>query len=487
MFSLTNVKELTGATLSTSNGTPYKVGSLLVRGTFCSVYACGEVTALPQTLLPQTALPLTPLPTTTEASSSSSTTPAPPVIEPSAPQTIAKVFDNHRQFRRTMLSLAAIDGSSGASSASGSGTNISSKQEARYRDHIERVTGFGSVISFDKERQTFCSVPYVIMPKYEIRLKDFLEQHVDEHEAGLPALATLAISRQLFMALDCLQAAGVVHSDIKPGNIMIRERPIFDVKSVTSFDIVLCDFGSSHIADPQTHQCAPAIVGTTGFIAPEILLGRPYSFAADVWSAMTSIFAIITGDTLLDVYNEEGLRYGVDMHSIAITEPPESTTAPSDDTKESADSDAGSFGPEGPDNAIAVDFPTMFAHIVLMYRFLGKPPEAFCAIAPEYYYNGAPRYMQAIEHGTLTQFFMMNYTNLNLNQIQQISEFLMLGLQYMESDRATAAAILAHRFLSPVAPEPMRSSGPTAPHVGPQQQRQGPQGGRKGKKRKSNV
>ena len=339
----------------------------------------------------------------------------------SNPALIIKVFANMRQFRRTMLSLAAL-------------------RESDARNHVERVIDSGSFTTFDESARAFRVLPYVIMPKYEVRLKDYLTICVQEHQSGLPALATLAIARQLFSAIKCLQEADVVHGDIKPSNIMLRTVPRFDTMSVTTLDIVLCDFGSSRVARAETHQCAPASVGTIPYIAPEILLGRAYTSAADIWAAMVTVFEVITGDILFDVFDENDLNYGVEMAGIRIAEEESASThthgSQMDD--DSIDQDV----------AGDMDFPTIYAHIVLMYRLLGEPPELFCNLFAEYYNNGVPRYTPAILPCSIARHITENYSNLNREQSQQIENFLLLGLRYLESDRESASTILANKFLT---------------------------------------
>lgn len=401
------------------------IGDRLAVGTFCNIYECKPLHSQSQTQ-------------TIDAPAASSSAPAPD----SDLRFIIKVFRNIRQFRRTVRAAAAID-------------KITSAPENAARQNIEQVLGMNSITRILPETNTFMSVPYVIMPQYDMRLKDYLKKHVAECEAGLPALATLTVAQQLFQALDYLERAGVVHGDIKPGNILLRGQPVFNDQSVTHFDTLLCDFGSARIVDAQTHTCGPACVGTDGFIAPEVMLGCEYSFGADIWSAMVTIFYVITGDYLFDILDETDLEYGFNTAGILIRNAmgdESSDSIPShmdaDDGRDdiSGDDDMGETEEAGSYEISDIDFPTMYAHIVLMYRLLGKPPEAFCSIAEKYYHNGMPRYSQSIVPGTILQFFSTNYHNLNRNTMQHIEEFLLLGLQYMASDRNSARVILAHKF-----------------------------------------
>ncbi|MGH3296598.1 MAG: protein kinase domain-containing protein, partial [Trebonia sp.] len=76
----------------------------------------------------------------------------------------------------------------------------------------------------------------------------------------LPALLTL--SARLAEGLSAVHAAGVIHRDLKPANVLLAEdRPR------------LIDFGISQAADFAQITSPTSVLGTPGFIAPELLQG----------------------------------------------------------------------------------------------------------------------------------------------------------------------------------------------------------------------
>ncbi|MGW5364027.1 serine/threonine-protein kinase [Actinopolymorpha pittospori] len=102
----------------------------------------------------------------------------------------------------------------------------------------------------------------------------------DEGPLEGPDLADLA--GDLADALCSIHGAGVVHRDLKPGNVLIEDGIA-----------VVIDFGIAQIAD-DTRMTMPGLVyGTPGYVAPEILSGAEITPAADVhaWAATVTYAA----------------------------------------------------------------------------------------------------------------------------------------------------------------------------------------------------
>jgi len=91
-------------------------------------------------------------------------------------------------------------------------------------------------------------------------------------------------------ALGEAHARGIVHRDIKPGNLFVI--PV-DGDADT---LKVLDFGVARIADDDAALTqAGAIVGTPGFIAPEVIAGAAGGAPADVYGLAASLFFSLTG------------------------------------------------------------------------------------------------------------------------------------------------------------------------------------------------
>jgi serine/threonine-protein kinase len=100
-----------------------------------------------------------------------------------------------------------------------------------------------------------------------------LSQIIREH-GPLPADQVRSIVGQCALALGVAHGGKVVHRDVKPANILVREDGL----------VKLTDFGIARALDASGHTRAGDLLGTPSYLSPEQALGRPATGASDLYS-----------------------------------------------------------------------------------------------------------------------------------------------------------------------------------------------------------
>ncbi|GAA1125390.1 Stk1 family PASTA domain-containing Ser/Thr kinase [Nocardioides aquiterrae] len=127
------------------------------------------------------------------------------------------------------------------------------------------------------------SQPYIVMEYVAGRtLRDILR----EGRKILPERA-LEITSGVLSALDYSHRAGIIHRDIKPGNVMLTP----------SGDVKVMDFGIARaISDASsTMTQTAAVVGTAQYLSPEQARGETVDSRSDVYSAGCLLYELLTG------------------------------------------------------------------------------------------------------------------------------------------------------------------------------------------------
>ena len=126
------------------------------------------------------------------------------------------------------------------------------------------------------------SQPYIVMEFVAGRtLRDILR----EGRKILPERA-LEITSGVLSALDYSHRAGIIHRDIKPGNVMLTP----------SGDVKVMDFGIARaMSDSNTMTQTAAVVGTAQYLSPEQARGETVDSRSDVYSAGCLLYELLTG------------------------------------------------------------------------------------------------------------------------------------------------------------------------------------------------
>jgi hypothetical protein len=164
------------------------------------------------------------------------------------------------------------------------GTNAAEIEESRQRilregrigarlQHAHVISMFDVVVHDDR--------PWLVM---EYLPSDSLATVVREKGPLLP-VRVAAIGRDVADGLAAAHAAGVVHRDVKPGNVLIG----------TDGRVKLTDFGVSRAVDDVQLTRTGLIAGTPAFLAPEIAQGRTPTAASDVFALGATLYAAVEG------------------------------------------------------------------------------------------------------------------------------------------------------------------------------------------------
>ena len=108
-----------------------------------------------------------------------------------------------------------------------------------------------------------------------------------EREGRMSISQALPLIEQMAEALDAAHAAGVIHRDFKPSNVMLTEKRA-----------VVTDFGlaRSHRQEQEsTASLSGRVMGTVDYMAPELLAGKQATFASDIYALGMVVYKMITG------------------------------------------------------------------------------------------------------------------------------------------------------------------------------------------------
>ncbi|MGK5498859.1 serine/threonine-protein kinase [Streptomyces sp. URMC 125] len=116
-----------------------------------------------------------------------------------------------------------------------------------------------------------------------------------ERERRLAPQAAAAIAADIADALAAAHAAGIVHRDVKPENVLL------DAHAPTgpggAPPALLTDFGIAKLIDAPSRGGGSKVVGTPDYVAPEIVEGLPPRASVDVYALATVLYELLAGFT----------------------------------------------------------------------------------------------------------------------------------------------------------------------------------------------
>ncbi|EGX54667.1 serine/threonine protein kinase, partial [Streptomyces zinciresistens K42] len=116
-----------------------------------------------------------------------------------------------------------------------------------------------------------------------------------DRDRRLAPAAAVAIAADVADGLAAAHAAGVVHRDVKPENILLDMQGPLGPGG--SHPALLTDFGVAKLIDSPRRTRATKIIGTPDYLAPEIVEGLPPRAAVDIYALATVLYELLAGFT----------------------------------------------------------------------------------------------------------------------------------------------------------------------------------------------
>uniref|UniRef100_A0A3B0N0A0 Protein kinase, putative n=1 Tax=Theileria annulata TaxID=5874 RepID=A0A3B0N0A0_THEAN len=153
-------------------------------------------------------------------------------------------------------------------------------------------------------------------------------------EKAIPEDICKYIFRQILLAAEALHSMNLLHRDIKPENIMFRNPTRSVLPIAERYELALIDFDTCKMTDCPTADKTEVVngkrrlVGTYGYLAPEILRGDEYSTASDMWSIGIVLYILMTGippismDKMYDAKASHAVLAAAEANGIDFNTPP---------------------------------------------------------------------------------------------------------------------------------------------------------------------
>ncbi|MFF2651386.1 protein kinase [Streptomyces sp. NPDC058045] len=174
----------------------------------------------------------------------------------------------------------------------------------REAQSVAKLTHTNIVSVFDTgedELEGIGATPYIVMEYVEGRpLGSVLDQDIQTHGA-MPADKALKITADVLAALEISHEMGLVHRDIKPGNVMMTKRGVVKVM----------DFGIARAMQSGVTSMTQTgmVVGTPQYLSPEQALGRGVDARSDLYSVGIMLFQLVTGRLPFDADSPLAIAY----------------------------------------------------------------------------------------------------------------------------------------------------------------------------------
>ncbi|WP_370182139.1 protein kinase [Rhodococcus wratislaviensis] len=153
-----------------------------------------------------------------------------------------------------------------------------------------RLTGHPNIVGVLQVGATGSGRPYIVMQDHP---QDSLDVRI-RRGGPLPLENVLRLGVKIAGAVETAHRLGILHRDIKPGNILLTDYG----------EPALTDFGIAHITG-GFRTATGAVTGSPAYTAPEVLEGDPPSPAADVYGLGATLFSALTAHAAFERRDSE--------------------------------------------------------------------------------------------------------------------------------------------------------------------------------------
>ncbi len=157
--------------------------------------------------------------------------------------------------------------------------------QGRFRREAQAAASLNapSIVSVFDTGEDDRGVPYIVMELADGRtLRDVLLE-----EGRLLPTRALEVTAEVCTALDAAHAAGIVHRDIKPGNVMLTR----------AGEVKVMDFGIARAASDASSAMTQTsvVIGTAAYLSPEQARGEHVDARSDLYSTGCLLYELVTG------------------------------------------------------------------------------------------------------------------------------------------------------------------------------------------------
>ena len=140
--------------------------------------------------------------------------------------------------------------------------------------------------------------PYIVMEYLRGPTLSAYLRRLHEQDERIPTHQVARLLKGLTSALDYAHSQGVVHRDIKPGNILLHSKtdeiPL-DKPLDSDVEAIVTDFGLVRIMDAASQTASGMVSGTPAYMSPEQARGKETDARTDIWSLGVVLYEMLSG------------------------------------------------------------------------------------------------------------------------------------------------------------------------------------------------